>query len=162
MMRKQSLFSKERSVYWSDEFADVVNLLTGKDAEGKSVHTATYGFNSGAIAFAATVGVKQRRKREWGSGGRKEISTATFAAHGLEAYIFLVALLGGDLGSVEILRPDNEELLIKEFEQYAAGGLEYLRSEFAASPTRSAEWVVENLLELNLSNGIAQPVPPLI
>ena len=144
-MRKQSLFTKERIIYWSDEFADVVNQLTGKDADGKTVQPAIYSFNTGAIALAAAVGVTQKRKREFGSGGRKEISTATFASHGLESYIFLVALLGGSFDSVEIFRPDNEELLIKEFEQYASGGLEYLRSEFSQAPMKTADWVVEKL-----------------
>lgn len=162
MMRKQSLFSKERSVYWSDEFADVVNLLTGKDTEGKPTHPALYGFNTGAIALAAAVGVAQKRKREWGSGGRKEISTATFASHGLESYIFLVALLGGSMASVEILRQENEEFLIKEFEQYAAGGLEYLRSEFSQAPTKTADWVVERLFSAVNAGDQNQALPKLI
>lgn len=144
-MRKQSLFTKERVIYWSDEFSDVVNQLTGKDAEGKVVQPAIYTFNTGAIALAAAVGVIQKRKREFGGGGRKEISTTTFASHGLESYIFLIALIGRGFESVESLRPDNEELLIKEFEQYAAGGLEYLRSEFAQAPTKTADWIVEKL-----------------
>lgn len=161
-MRKQSYFSKERLVYWSDEFADVVNLLTGKNIEGNSTSLALYQFNTGAIALAATIGVKHKRKREWGNGGRKEISTATFAAHGLESFIFLVALLGGNMTSVEILRPENEELLIKEFEQYAAGGLEYLRSEFAQAPTKTADWVVEKLFSSGNTSEQDQELPILI
>ena len=122
-MRKQSLFTKERVIYWSDEFADVVNQLTGKDPDGRVSQPAIYTFNTGAIALAAAVGAVNKRKRDLGSGGRKEISTTTFASHGLESYIFLVPLLGGSFDSGEILRPDNEELLIKAFEQYVSGGL---------------------------------------
>ena len=161
-MRKQSLFTKERVIYWSDEFADVVNQLIGKDPDGKVVQPAIYTFNTGAIALAAAVGAVQKRKRDFGSGGRKEISTTTFASHGLESYIFLVALLGGSFDSVEILRPDNEELLIKEFEQYAAGGLEYLRAEFAEAPTKTADWVVEKLLSTNIDRELEAALPVLI
>lgn len=161
-MRKQSLFSKERIIYWSEEFADVVNLLTGKDAEGKTVQPSVYGFNTGAIALAATIGVMQKRKRELGVAARKEISTTTFASHGLESYIFLVPLLGGSFESVDILRPDQEEVLIREFEKYAAGGLEYLRSEFADSPMKSADWVLENIFSSKTEPPPDSEVPVLI
>lgn len=161
-MRKQSLFSKERLVYWSDEFADVVNLLTGKDAQGNVTHPPLCTLNADAIVLAAAVGMKHKRKRELGGGGRKEISTATFATRGLEPYIFLVGLLGGAIPSVEILRPDNEESLIKEFEQYAAGGLEFLRTEFVQAPTTGVDWVVEQLFAPTSEDSEPQPIPDLI
>jgi dnd system-associated protein 4 len=161
-MRKQSQFSKERLVYWSDEFVDVVNILTGKDAEGNLTHTPVCALNADAIALAAAVGVKHKRKRDFGSGARKEISTATFASRGLESYIFLVGLLGSSAPNVEVLRPNNEELLLKEFEQYATGGLEYLRTEFAAAPTKDVEWVVEKLFRLPSANSNVQNIPDLI
>jgi hypothetical protein len=161
-MRKPSLFSKERLVYWSDEFADVVNLLTGKDAQGNATHPPVCSLNADAIALAAAVGMKHKRKREFGNGVRKEISTATFASRGLEPYIFLVGLLGGSMTNVEILRPDSEEPLIKEFEQYVAGGLEFLGAEFSQSPTKSVDWVVENLLVSSVGAGTANEVPNLI
>lgn len=160
-MRKQSLFSKERLVYWSDEFADVVNLLTGKDAQGNSTHPPLCSLNADAIVLAAAVGVKHKRKREFGNGGRKEISTATFATRGLEAYIFLVGLLGGSMSNVEILRPENEEAILKEFEQYAAGGLEYLRSEFSQAPMKTADWAIERLFQPEDSRGVTE-IPNLI
>lgn len=161
-MRKQSLFSKERLVYWSDEFTDVVNLLTGKDAQGNATHPPVCSLNADAIALAAAVGMKHKRKREFGNGARKEISTATFATRGLETYIFLVGLLGGSMTNVDILRPDNEELLLKEFEQYVAGGLEVLRAEFSRAPTKSVDWVVESLLVPSGGAPGASEVPNLI
>ncbi|MDR6766493.1 dnd system-associated protein 4 [Acidovorax delafieldii] len=161
-MRKQSLFSKERLVYWSDEFTDAVNLLTGKDAQGNATHPPLCSLNADAIALAAAIGMRHKRKREFGNGVRKEISTATFATRGLEPYIFLVGLLGGSMTNVEILRPDNEELLIKEFEQYAAGGLEFLRAEFAQAPTKGADWVLEKLFTDPSKDARNQVIPDLI
>jgi len=161
-MRKQSLFSKERLVYWSDEFADVVNFLTGKDAQGNATHSPLCSLNADAIALAATVGIKHKRKREFGNGTRKEISTATFATRGLEPYIFLIGLLSGVMPNVEILRPDNEELLIREFEQYAIGGLEFLWAEFAQAPTKGADWVIEKLLAVSSNEVLNQNIPELI
>ena len=161
-MRKHSLFSKERLVYWSDEFADVVNLLTGKDAQGNATHPPVCSLNADAIALAAAVGLKHKRKREFGNGVRKEISTATFATRGLEPYIFLVGLLGVTMTNVEILRPENEEPLIKEFERYASGGLEVLRAEFSLAPTKGADWIVETLFYASSSEGEGQSIPTLI
>lgn len=161
-MRKQSLFSKERLVYWPDEFTDVMNLLTGKDVEGNPTFTPLCGLNADAIVLAAAVGVKQKRKRELGNGGRKEISTATFAARGLESYIFLIGLLDGSMPSVEILRPENEELLIRDFERYAAGGLEFLRTEFAEAPNKGVEWVVDRISSPQPVNAESQVIPDLI
>jgi hypothetical protein len=161
-MRKQSLFSKERLVYWSDEFADVVNLLTGRDAEGNAIHPPLCGTNADAVALAAAVGVKHKRRREFGSGGRKEVSTTVFSTRGLEPHIFLVGLLGGSMSNVDLLRPENEEPLIREFEQYAAGGLEFLRTEFAQAPTKSVDWVMEKMFTAPPGDVLVNNIPDLI
>lgn len=161
-MRKQSLFSKERLVYWPDEFADVVNLLTGKDPQGNTTHTPLCNLNADAVALAASVGMKLKRKRDIGTGGRKEISTATFATRGLEPYIFLIGLLSGTMSNVDILRPENEEALIKEFEKYAAGGLEFLRTEFAQAPTKDPDWVIERLFAASSNDRANLKIPDLI
>jgi dnd system-associated protein 4 len=149
-MRSQSNFTKDRSVYWPGEFADVVNTLTGKNTQGVSVGNPIYQFNTGAIAFAASVGLKHRRKREVG-GDRKEITTGTFASHRLEMYIFLIALLGTESATVDMLRADQEDAVIREFERYAAGGLEYLRTEFEQNPTQSPDVVLEKMFRENLN-----------
>jgi dnd system-associated protein 4 len=149
-MRSQSNFTKERSVYWPGEFADVVNTLTGKNTQGISVGNPIYQFNTGAITFAASVGLKHRRKREVG-GDRKEITTGTFASHRLEMYIFLIAMLGTESATVDMLRADQEEAVIREFERYAAGGLEYLRTEFEQNPTQSPDVVLEKMFRENLN-----------
>ncbi len=144
-MRGQSYFTKDRSIYWPGEFADVVNTLTGKNTQGVSIGNPLYQFNTGAIAFAASVGLKHRRKREVGSD-RKEITTGTFASHQLERYIFLIPMLGMDSPNVDLLREGQEDAVIREFERYAAGGLEYLRTEFEQNPTQSPDVVLEKML----------------
>lgn len=143
-MRGQSHFTKDRSIYWPGEFADVVNTLTGKNTQGVSIGNPLYQFNTGAIAFAASVGLKHRRKREVGSD-RKEITTGTFASHQLERYIFLIPMLGMDSPNVDLLREGQEDAVIREFERYAAGGLEYLRTEFEQNPTQSPDVVLEKM-----------------
>jgi dnd system-associated protein 4 len=149
-MRNQTHFSRERSVYWPSEFADVVNSLTGKNIQGIPIGNAIYQFNTGAITFAASVGLKYRRKREVGSE-RKEITTTTFVSHELELYIFLIAMLGMEAPNVDLLRAEQEEYVIREFERYAAGGLEYLRTQFELSPTQSADVVLEKMFRSELA-----------
>ena len=151
-MRKQSLFTKERLIYWPDEFADVVDFLNGRADDGRIVANPLYSFNTGAIVLAASIGVKTNRRRDVGAK-RKEISTATFASHGLEPYIFLIPLLGTpDLGT-DILRPDNEEQLIREFERWAAGGLEVLAGEISDSAGKDADVIVQRLMLPSGSKG---------
>lgn len=144
-MRGQSLFSKERLVYWPEEFSEVVSLLNGRDLEGRVVGSPLYSFNTGAIVLAASLGAREKRTREVGPR-RKEISTATFNSHRLEAYIFLVPLLGNSSNDTEFLRVENEENVIREFERYAAGGLEMLAGEMDASAGKSADMIVQTIM----------------
>ncbi len=144
-MRGQSLFSKERMVYWPEEFSEVVSLLNGRDLEGRVVGSSLYSFNTGAIVLAASLGAREKRTREVGSR-RKEISTSTFNSHRLEAYIFLVPLLGNPSNGTDFLRVENEEQVIREFERYAAGGLEILAGEMEASAGKSADIMVQTLM----------------
>jgi hypothetical protein len=145
-MRKASLFSKERLVYWPAEFSDVMRQLTGTDEDGKPTgRPAMYAYNTGALTMAAAIGVVNQRTRDVGSE-RKGIETGIFANHGLEAYIFLVPMLGEREPSVDQLRPENEEAALRSFERYAAGGLEILRSELMEHPTQTADYVVEQLI----------------
>ena len=145
MMRGQSLFSKERLVYWPEEFSEVVNLLNGRDVEGRPVGNALYSFNTGAIVLAASLGAREKRTRDVGAR-RKEISTATFNSHNLEAYLFLVPLLGNPSLGADFLRVENEEQVIREFERYAAGGLEVLAGEMEASAGKAPDILIQTLM----------------
>lgn len=145
-MRMESLFSKERLVYWPTEFSDVMRQLTSTGEDGRSTGLpAMYRFNAGAFVLAAAVGVMNNRRREVGPN-RKEISTEVFVNERLGAYIFLIPMLGESEPNVDQLRPGNEEVALRAFERYAAGGLEILRAELMANPTQSADYVVEQLI----------------
>jgi hypothetical protein len=102
---------------------------------------AVYSFNTGAMILAAAVGVVHKRKRD--AGKDREIMTSTFASQGLEAYLFLLPLLGRADASVEMLRPEHEEELLREFERYAAGGFEVLQGMFDASAGKSCEVILQ-------------------
>jgi len=144
-MAQPSIFSASRTVYWPGEFADLVNMLKGQDANGTSSHPPMYRYNTGAIIFAAILGLTHQREREVGTQ-RQEISTDTFETQrfrntSLASFLLLVPLLGS--GDIELLRPEREEELIRKFERYTAGGLEYLRGAMSRSPDMSGKAVIE-------------------
>lgn len=157
-MAAHSNFTKDRPVYWTEEFSGVVNLLTGRDEQERFVSPPLYQYNTGAITLAACIGLKEGRKRELGSGKRKEINTSTFSAHRLEEYIFLIPLLGKHPLGVELLRPDNEDEAIREFERYACGGLEFLSGVFDASAGKSPDVLLQSLMT-GSQGANRQPVP---
>jgi dnd system-associated protein 4 len=159
----RSSFSREKSIYWPGEFLDVVNLLTGRDQQGAQIRKPLYSFNTGAIVFAASVGVKYQRRRDVGSD-RREITTTTFATHRLDMYIYLIALLGSESPNANMLKVDNEDQIIREFERYAAGGLEYLRTEFHDSPRQSPDVILERLFRKDEEDlgGRTESIPILI
>lgn len=146
-MRQAQLMSKERLIYWPGEFAEIMDLLTGKDKHGGRLPIAMYEFNTQAIVLAACIGVAEGRKRDIGSSTKKEISTVTMAGHGLERFIFLIPQLAEPDKAVDILRTSNEELAIREFERYAAGGLEVLAGAIERSPLSSIDAIVAQLVK---------------
>jgi len=145
-MHKPSVFTKERMIYWPGEFSDVVDLLNGRDQNGSMVSVPLYSLNTGPILLAAAIGAREKRTRETKTDNRKEISTATFHSNGLEMYIFLIPILANTALGTEFLRPENEEQVIREFERYVAGGLEYLAGEMEASAGKSADIIVQSLM----------------
>lgn len=143
-MAQQNLFSASRSVYWPGEYADLVNMLKGLDANGNAAFPPMYRYNTGPIVFAAILGLAHQREREVGPQ-RQEISTDTFESHrfanaSLASFLLLIPLLG--TGDVELLRPEREDELIRKFERYAAGGLEYLRGAMSRSADSSGQSVI--------------------
>lgn len=144
-MAQQSIFSASRSVYWPGEYADLVNMLKGLDANGSAAHAPMYRYNTGPIVLAAILGLSHQREKDVGPQ-RQEISTDTFEAHrfgsaNLGSYLLLIPLIG--TGDIELLRPEREDELIRKFERYAAGGLEYLRGAMSRSSDSSGQAVIK-------------------
>lgn len=144
-MAQQSIFSASRSVYWPGEYADLVNMLKGQDANGSAAHAPMYRYNTGPIVLAAIIGLSHQREKDVGTQ-RQEISTDTFEAHrfgnaNLASYLLLIPLIG--TGDIELLRPEREDELIRKFERYAAGGLEYLRGAMSRSSDSSGQAVIK-------------------
>jgi hypothetical protein len=134
-MSRDAFFEEVKTIYWPSEFEDIVNMFKGQDITGKKTHPPLYEFNTYVLVLAAAIGYIKKRERDVGSS-RQEITTKTFESHKfggvpLTNYIALIAVL--QERNVELLREGNEGDLIRIFERYAAGGLDYLRAAIARS-----------------------------
>ena len=134
-MAVTGLFSSSRSIYWPSEYSDIVNMLKGQDSTGQTSHVGLYRYNTHPIILAAVIGLIHDREKDVGTQ-RQEISTDTFEAQrignsSLSSYVFLIPLIATQ--DLELLRPEREDELIRKFERFAAGGLEYLSGALSVS-----------------------------
>ena len=151
-MASSGLFSTSRSIYWPSEYSDIVNTLKGLSVSGQPSHIGLYRYNTGAIILAAAIGLIYDREKDVGLQ-RQEISTDTFesqrlGASSLACYILLIPLMGTH--DLDLLRPEREDELIRKFERYAAGGLEYLRGALSVSSDTTGV----NILKRELSQAL--------
>jgi hypothetical protein len=156
MAQHSSLFSTPRTVFWPSEFADLVNMLKGQDAHGSPSHPPMYSFNTNPIVLGAILGIAHQREREVGPQ-RLEIGTDVFERQrfgnsSLASFLLLIPLIG--TGDLDLLRPEREEELIRRFERYAAGGLEYLRGAMSRSSDSTGQAVLKAEIQRALT---AQP-----
>lgn len=149
-MSKTPIFKKERNLYWSSEFTDVVNILTGVGEDGNSSQSKMFSTNAHVMVLAASIGVHAGGGvREVTSSQRKEISTQVFFSQGLDAYLLLVPMMGEPEKGQDLIRPENDELLLRLFEGYAGRGFEILSRIFNDSPGKSPEILLQfELLKL--------------
>jgi hypothetical protein len=149
-MSKTPIFKKERNLYWSSEFTDVVNILTGVGEDGNSSQNKMFSTNAHVMVLAASIGVHAGGGvREVSSSQRKEISTQVFFSQGLDAYLLLVPMMGEPEKGQDLIRPENDELLLRLFEGYAGRGFEILSRIFNDSPGKSPEILLQfELLKL--------------
>lgn len=110
--------------------ADLVKAL----AASSERETAPFETYADAIAFAAGLGAKRKRRSPLKEVSNREpapISLEIFISRGYDRLIKLLAVTATD--DVNILLPTDsasEERRVHIFEEYANGGLEILREEF--------------------------------
>ena len=100
------------------------------DAPGKTGPFQTY---ADAIAFAATLGAKRKKRSPLGAIAKKEpapIALEIFASRGYDTVIKLMAIVETkDPKILSSFDEKAEEQRVQIFEEYANGGLEILRQE---------------------------------
>ena len=125
----ESLFSKEYSIYWPPQYADVVKYLLKRPEEKEEEKNGVFRTNMEVMVFAAAVGLHCDNRQPVESKTH-EISTLTFERGAKEeySYIFMIPLIAmGDTPDFKTLRDSvGEERCIRIFQEYAAGGLQIL------------------------------------
>ncbi len=149
-MSKSPIFKKDRNLYWSSEFSDIVNIFTGTGDEGNITQSKMFSTNAHVMVLAASIGVHAGGGlREVPTSQRKEISTQVFFSQGLESYLLLIPMMGEPERGQDLIRPENDELLCRLFEGYAGRGFEILSRIFNDSPGKSPEILLQfELLKL--------------
>lgn len=141
-------FTSNRAIYWPAEFNPIVNLFKGLNELGETIPEIApmYQYNTYPVVLAAIIGLVNNRQRDVGSQ-RNEIMTDTFENHKyrgvrLAAFLFLIPLIGKQ--EIDLLRPENEDLVLRTFEKYCAGGFEYLRGALSESYDDNGEAVLQS------------------
>ena len=145
-MSKSPIFKKERNLYWSSEFTDVVNILTGISEDGSSCPVKMFSTNAHVMVLAASIGVHAGGGVREVSSQRKEISTQVFFSQGIDGYLLLIPMMGEPEKGQDLIRPENDELLLRLFEGYAGRGFEILSRIFNDSPGKSPEILLQSEL----------------
>ena len=93
-----------------------MNLLKDKDS-------GVFSTLKSALIFSAAVGFKQKRRLEF-SESSERIAITLFSEHQDQPFMYMLALTEFD--DVSYLRNENYSEVMRVFEEYAAGGLQYL------------------------------------
>jgi len=128
------------------QFDELLNLL--KDKEDGVFSTL-----KSALVFASAVGFKQKTKFEFSETG-EPIAFTLFNEHQDQPFIFSLALTEYD--DVSYLQEDRFLDVMKNFEEYAAGGLQYLEGALDKTNLKeSIEGLLSDTGEKNLIDDIA-------
>ena len=60
----------------------------------------------------------------------------------------------------DLRRVDQADSGVREFEKYAAGGLEYLRTEFEQNPTQTPDLILEKMFRSELNQNTTETELP--
>ncbi len=147
MRNKQDYyFTSNKTVYWPTEYSNIVNLLKGQSVSGEEINPGMYAHNTYPVVLAAIIGLVHNRTRPVSSPSL-QIETETFTNHEyggvrLVGFIFLIPLIATK--DLDLLKPENEDKLIRIFEGYASGGFEYLRGALSESTDEDGSIVFQN------------------
>ena len=143
---RESIFSRELKVYWPGQYESVVQYLQKKDEADKKAKSV-FNSNMEVVAFAACVGLRERHPLD--TERTQEISTFTFEGKGYGPLLFLIPMMA-DPEKFDLYRlrdGEAERDCIKEFERYAAGGLQILSENYRKAGLVLPEFFLGNLLE---------------
>jgi dnd system-associated protein 4 len=142
---KKDLFTKEVTVFWPEKHDPIVDFL--KNGTHGAAEDALYKFNVDVIVLAACIGLLTNTKCPVGDR-KKEIALSTFNGQSLSSYLYLIPLMASDEVDLSLLRnEEGEQRTISIFQEYAAGGLQYLSEEYEQSGLKTPFVFIRELID---------------
>lgn len=130
---KMDYFQSRKNIYWPKKYEGVVNTLRPQiDAKASSADFKPFfKTNAHVLVFAAALGLV-KGMREPLDKERNEIDRLIFEGNHFHAqrlvyYMALIVFFSIKDEKAEVIREENDDVLIREFEELAAGGLKYLQ-----------------------------------
>jgi dnd system-associated protein 4 len=134
-------------VYWPGQYEAVVQYLQKKSTSGTAPGKPVFNSNMEVIAFAACVGLSESHPLQ--TEGTQEISTFTFEGKGYGPLLFLIPMLAAPekFDLYKLRDGEGERDCLKEFERYAAGGLQILHEKYSRAGLVPSEHFLATILE---------------
>jgi len=150
-----NFFIEQKTFYWPTEYDDIMQMLQGKNLKGDNTHPGMTKTYAHAVIIAASLGLLHNRSIDVGKN-KREIPMSAFengriGNTPLSSFLGLIFLLADEknpeknidkLRETEAEKENNELYMIHVVENYAAGGLEYLRGSINEKGDETGEVVL--------------------
>lgn len=141
----KDLFTKDITVCWPERYEPIVEFL--KSGTHGAAADALFKLNVEVVVLAACIGLLTNTKSAVGDR-RKEIALSTFNGHSLSSYLFLIPLMATEEVDLSLMRnEDGEQRAVSIFQEYAAGGLQYLTEEYEQSGLKTPFSFVRDMID---------------
>lgn len=147
MISERELFIDSHTIRWPEKYRPIVDFLIN-GLEEKPNENSLFERNVHVVCFAAGVGIKVGRSESISGQKLLEIESDTFTNNSLGIWIFLISLMSRDEPDINIFRTsEGESEAVKNFQEYAAGGLAYLNEKFNENSVQTPFMFVRKLLD---------------
>jgi dnd system-associated protein 4 len=147
MINERELFIDSHVIRWPEKYRAIVDFLINGQEE-KSNDNSLFERNVHVICFSAGIGIKVGRRESISGEKLLDIDVDTFTNNSLGIWIFLISLMSNDEPDINIFRTsEGESEAVKNFQEYAAGGLAYLNEKFNEDSVQTPFMFVRRLLD---------------
>ena len=159
MISERELFIDSHVIRWPEKYRPVVDFLIN-GLEDKSNDNSLFERNVHVVCFAAGIGIKVGRRESISGEKLLEIESDTFTNNNLGIWIFLISLMSNEEPDINIFRTsEGESEAVKNFQEYAAGGLAYLNEKFNEDSVQTPFMFVRKLLDSFVTQGNEGDIP---
>lgn len=159
MINERELFINSHVIRWPEKYHPVVDFLIN-GLEEKSNDNSLFERNVHVVCFAAGIGIKVGRRESISGEKLLEIESVTFNNNSLGIWIFLISLMSNDEPDLNIFRTsEGESEAVKNFQEYAAGGLAYLNEKLNEDSVQTPFMFVRKILDSFVTQGNEGDIP---